>query len=89
MLEHRPRVCVVVGDVTGTLAAALAAAKLGVPIAHVESGLRSRDWNMPEEINRVLTDQLADLLLTPSRDAEPNLLARGRSRRSGSSSWAT
>ncbi len=77
LLAHRPRVVVVVGDVTGTLAAALAAAKLGIPVAHVESGLRSRDWTMPEEINRVLTDQLSDLLLTPSRDAEPNLRAEG------------
>ncbi|HVY49421.1 MAG TPA: UDP-N-acetylglucosamine 2-epimerase (non-hydrolyzing) [Minicystis sp.] len=77
LLRERPSMVVVVGDVTGTLAAALAAAKLGVPVVHVESGLRSRDWNMPEEINRVLTDQLSDVLLTPSRDAEPNLLAEG------------
>jgi len=77
LVAHRPAVVVVVGDVTSTLAAALAAAKLGIPVAHVESGLRSRDWMMPEEINRVLTDQLSDLLLTPSRDAESNLLAEG------------
>ncbi len=77
LCEHRPRLLVVVGDVTSTLAAALAAAKLGVPVAHVEAGLRSRDWAMPEEINRVLTDQLADLLLVPSPDAADNLLAEG------------
>jgi UDP-N-acetylglucosamine 2-epimerase (non-hydrolysing) len=77
LLAHPPSVVVVAGDVTSTLAAALAAAKLGIAVAHVEAGLRARDWTMPEEINRVLTDQLSDLLLTPSRDAEPNLLAEG------------
>jgi UDP-N-acetylglucosamine 2-epimerase (non-hydrolysing) len=77
LARHRPDLVIVVGDVTSTLSAALAAAKLGVPVAHVEAGLRARDWTMPEEINRVLTDQLADLLLYPSRDAEENLLAEG------------
>ncbi|HEX7120633.1 MAG TPA: UDP-N-acetylglucosamine 2-epimerase (non-hydrolyzing), partial [Longimicrobiales bacterium] len=81
LLETRPDWVVVVGDVNSTLACALVASKLreatGCRIAHVEAGLRSRDWRMPEEVNRVLTDRLSDLLLTPSRDAHPNLLAEG------------
>jgi UDP-N-acetylglucosamine 2-epimerase (non-hydrolysing) len=77
LMEDRPRLLVVVGDVTSTLAAALAAAKLGIPVVHVESGLRSRDWTMPGEINRIVTDQLSDLMLTPSPDAAPNLRAEG------------
>ncbi|HEX3597925.1 MAG TPA: UDP-N-acetylglucosamine 2-epimerase (non-hydrolyzing) [Polyangiaceae bacterium] len=79
-LQARPDVVVVVGDVTSTIAAALAAAKLGIAVAHVEAGLRSGDWTMPEEINRVLTDRLSDLLLTPSPDAERNLVAEGIAR---------
>ena len=77
LMDHPAKVVVVVGDVTSTMAAALAASKLGLAVAHVEAGLRSRDWTMPEEINRVLTDQLSDLLLIPSWDAKPNLLAEG------------
>jgi len=77
----RPDWVVVVGDVNSTLACALVASKLkeqlGCRVAHVEAGLRSGDWRMPEEVNRVLTDRLSDLLLTPSRDALPNLLAEG------------
>ncbi len=75
--EHRPEWVIVYGDVNSTVACALVAAKKGVRIAHVEAGLRSRDWTMPEEVNRVVTDRLADLLLTPSRDADENLLAEG------------
>src|SRR4051812_7037368 len=75
--EHPPRLVVVAGDVNSTLAAALAAAKLHLPVAHLESGLRSRDWSMPEEVNRVLTDRLASLLLCPSADAVENLQGEG------------
>lgn len=77
VIEHKPDWVLVVGDVNSTLACALVCAKLGVKVAHVEAGLRSRDRTMPEEINRLLTDQIADLLLTPSADANENLLAEG------------
>lgn len=77
LLDNRPDAVVVVGDVNSTLAAALAAAKLHVPVAHIEAGLRSRDWSMPEEVNRVLTDRLATWLFTPSADGDENLLAEG------------
>ena len=73
----RPRAVVVVGDVNSTLAVALATGKLNMPVAHVEAGLRSRDRLMPEEINRVLTDAISDLLLTPSPDADVNLKNEG------------
>jgi UDP-N-acetylglucosamine 2-epimerase (non-hydrolysing) len=81
LLEVRPDWVVVVGDVNSTLACALVAVKLkeelGCRVAHVEAGLRSGDWRMPEEVNRVLTDRISDLLLTPSRDALANLRAEG------------
>ena len=77
LVEYEPDWVVVPGDVNSTLACALVAAKLGVKVAHVEAGLRSFDRTMPEELNRLLTDQLADLLLTPSRDADENLLREG------------
>jgi UDP-N-acetylglucosamine 2-epimerase (non-hydrolysing) len=76
-LADRPDLVVVVGDVNSTMAASLVAAKLVIPIAHVEAGLRSRDKYMPEEVNRIVTDRLADLLLTPSHDADENLRAEG------------
>ena len=76
-LERRPRVTVVVGDVNSTLACSLVAAKLGIPLAHLEAGLRSRDRTMPEEINRIVTDSLADILWTPSADGDENLLGEG------------
>ena len=81
LVEVRPDWVVVVGDVNSTLACALVTSKLrpelGVRLAHVEAGLRSGDWRMPEEVNRVLTDRLSDILFTPSRDAHPNLAAEG------------
>jgi UDP-N-acetylglucosamine 2-epimerase (non-hydrolysing) len=77
VLKEEPDWVLVVGDVNSTLACALVCAKLGVKVAHVEAGLRSRDRTMPEEINRLLTDQIADLLFTPSHDADANLLAEG------------
>ncbi|MCA8973639.1 MAG: UDP-N-acetylglucosamine 2-epimerase, partial [Planctomycetes bacterium] len=75
--ELRPDIVVVVGDVNSTIACTLVCSKLLIPVAHVEAGLRSRDRGMPEEINRLVTDCLADLLLTPSPDGDDNLLAEG------------
>lgn len=77
LLDRRPDLVLVYGDVNSTVAAAQVCSKLGVRVAHVEAGLRSRDRSMPEEINRLLTDQLSDLLFTPSADADQNLLQEG------------
>ncbi|MBX2997192.1 MAG: UDP-N-acetylglucosamine 2-epimerase (non-hydrolyzing) [Caldilineaceae bacterium] len=77
VLEHRPDWVLVYGDVNSTVAVTLVCAKLGIRVAHVEAGLRSFDRTMPEEINRLITDQIADLLLTPSADGDQNLLREG------------
>jgi len=77
MDEHQPSCVVVVGDVNSTLACSLVAVKKGVPVAHVEAGLRSFDRAMPEEINRILTDQISDLLYTTERSAHDNLAREG------------
>jgi UDP-N-acetylglucosamine 2-epimerase (non-hydrolysing) len=76
-IEQRPDLVIVVGDVNSTMACAITAKKLCIPVAHVEAGLRSGDWTMPEEINRVVTDAVSDFLFTPSRDGDQNLLREG------------
>jgi len=77
LLENRPDLVIVVGDVNSTVACTLAAVKLGIPTAHLEAGLRSFDRTMPEEINRVVTDAIADHLWTPSPDGDANLIREG------------
>jgi len=77
LLQQKPDWVIVVGDVNSTLACTLVCAKLGIRVAHVEAGLRSFDRTMPEEINRLVTDAIADLLLTPSEDADQNLRREG------------
>ena len=76
-MQQEPDLVIVVGDVNSTLACALAARKLDVPVAHIEAGLRSRNWTMPEETNRVITDVISDYLFTPSVDADVNLRGEG------------
>lgn len=75
--RYKYEALVVVGDVNSTVACAMVGAKLGMLVAHVEAGLRSRDWAMPEEVNRVITDRISDLLLAPSQDAVENLEDEG------------
>ncbi len=77
VLKEKPDVVIVYGDVNSTIAAAMVAAKLGIRVAHVEAGLRSRDLTMPEEINRILTDRITDWFFTPSADGDDNLRAEG------------
>jgi len=77
LVEERPDAVMVVGDVNSTLAGALAAAKLHIPVVHLEAGLRSGDMSMPEEVNRLVTDQLSSMLLTPTTEAISNLAAEG------------
>jgi UDP-N-acetylglucosamine 2-epimerase (non-hydrolysing) len=77
LVAEKPDALFVVGDVNSTLAGALAASKIGVPVVHLEAGLRSGDMSMPEELNRLVTDQLSSLLLTPTPTAADNLAAEG------------
>jgi len=77
LLDSRPDLCLVVGDVTSTMACAIAAQKLGVPVAHVEAGIRSGDWSMPEEINRLLTDAITNWFFTTSEVANETLRRTG------------
>ncbi len=77
VVREKPDWVLVVGDVNSTIACALVCAKLGIRVAHVEAGLRSRDRSMPEEINRILTDSISDLLFTTSQDADENLRSEG------------
>lgn len=77
LLEQRPVICLVVGDVTSTMACAITAQKVGVPVAHVEAGIRSGDWEMPEEINRLVTDAITNYFFTTSEYANTHLRAAG------------
>ena len=77
LLDERSDLCLVVGDVTSTMACAIAAQKLCIPVAHVEAGIRSGDWTMPEEINRMVTDSITDYFFTTSEGANQNLRKTG------------
>ncbi len=78
--EYKPDLCLVVGDVTSSMACAVTAKKMQVKVAHVEAGLRSNDWSMPEEVNRVLIDSIADYFFTTSREASLSLIKNGKSK---------
>ena len=80
LLEERSQLCLVVGDVTSTMACAISAQKMGVPVAHVEAGIRSGDWSMPEEINRMVTDSITNYFFTTSTYANENLKKSGVSK---------
>lgn len=80
LMKRKPDICLVVGDVNSTLACALTARKCNVPVAHVEAGIRSGDWSMPEEINRIVTDALSDWFYTTGETADKNLLDSGVSK---------
>ncbi|KAF2510810.1 UDP-N-acetylglucosamine 2-epimerase (non-hydrolyzing) [Flavobacterium zhairuonense] len=75
--SFRPNICLVVGDVNSTMACSIVAAKMGVKVAHVEAGIRSNDWSMPEEINRIVTDSITSYFFTTSVTANKNLIAQG------------
>ncbi|RKY57710.1 MAG: UDP-N-acetylglucosamine 2-epimerase (non-hydrolyzing) [Candidatus Neomarinimicrobiota bacterium] len=77
ILDNKPDLVLVAGDVNSTVACSLVAVKMHIKVGHIEGGLRSRDWNMPEEINRIVTDNISDYLFTTSRDADENLKAEG------------
>ena len=77
LMEKRSDLCLVVGDVTSTMACSVVARKLGIPVAHVEGGIRSGDWTMPEEINRVVTDSITNWFFTTSETANANLRKSG------------
>lgn len=81
LLKEKPGLVMVVGDVNSTIACSLVAAKMHIPVAHIEAGLRSHNWNMPEEINRILTDRLSDYLFTTCKDANENLIKEGINKR--------
>jgi len=80
LLKKKCDLCVVVGDVNSTMACAIAAKKIGIKVAHIESGLRSKDRKMPEEINRIITDSISDYFFTTSRSASNNLIKEGKDR---------
>ena len=77
-IEEQPNIVVVVGDVNSTLACSIVAKKMGIKVAHIEAGLRSRDWSMPEEINRVVTDSVSDYLFVTEKSGRENLLREGK-----------